>query len=148
MAIRGIVEPEGAMNAAVLGIVNGVVTARLRQNGSTFKFNVTANVASGLHVGDGVNLNSGVAQTAAGRFNVYGGEPCCQIAAINAATHSVTVNEPAVGRTFLFKLGSVHGLRAGQAVEADFKAGTAWIAGNTALKASFTNLSAPTGLHP
>ena len=148
MAIRGIVEPEGTTNAAVLGIVNGVVTARLRQNGSTFKFNVAANVASGLHVGDGVNLNSGVAQTAAGRFNVYGAGPCCEIAAINATTHSVTVNEPAVGRTFLFKLGSVHGLRAGQAVEADFKAGTAWIAGNTALKASFTNLSAPTGLHP
>ncbi|PYQ34951.1 MAG: hypothetical protein DMF57_04705 [Acidobacteria bacterium] len=135
MAIRGIVEPEGAMNAAVLGVVNGVATGRVRQSGRTFKFNVPANVA--FKAGDAINADPNAATMA-----------CCNIAAINSATHVITVNEPAVGRTFQFKLGSVDGLRAGQAVEADFKAGTAWIAGNAALKSSIANLSAPTGLHP
>jgi hypothetical protein len=150
MAIRGIVEVEGATNAALLGVANGVATARVRQSGRTFKFNVPANVAAGLHVGDGVNadFNAGAVQTASGRFATYGSGICCNIAAINAANHTVTVNEPAVGRTFLFKLASVDGLRAGQAVEADFKAGAAWIAGNGALKSSIANLSAPTGVHP
>ena len=152
MAIRGIVETEGTMNAALLGVANGVATARVRQSGRTFKFNVPANVAAGLHVGDGVNadLNAGAVQTASGRFAIYGGAACCKIAAINAANHTVTVNEPAVGRTFVMKFTAepTNEIRAGQAVDADVRAGTAWIAGNTALKASITNLSAPTGVHP
>jgi len=148
MAIRGMVEPRDA--AAVIGFKAGVVTARDRLSGRTFKFNVPA--TSNVHIGDNVvvDFNAGFAQVAglAGRFNVYGASPCCQVAAINASNHTFSVREAAVGRTFVVNLQAPNGLRIGQPVEADFKAGTAWIAGNTALKGKITNLSAPAGLHP
>ena len=152
MAIRGIVGTEGPTGIVVIGAapVDGIVTARNRQSGGTFKFRVPAH--SNVHVGDNVigDLNGNVASISglAGRFNVYGGEPCCQVAAINASNHTFSVREAAVGRTFVVNLQAPNGLRIGQPVEADFKAGTAWIAGNTALKGKITNLTAPNGLHP
>jgi hypothetical protein len=152
MAIRGIVGTEGPTGIAVLGFDpgNGIVTARNRQSGGTFKFKVPAN--SSVHLGDNVNgdLNGSVASVSglAGRFNVYAGSPCCEVAAINAANHTFSVREAAVGRTFVVNVEPPNEMRIGQRVEADFKAGTAWISGNTALKGKITNLSQPTGLHP
>jgi len=152
MAIRGIVGTEGPTGIVVIGFspVDGIVTARNRQSGGTFKFKVPVN--SNVRVGDNVvgDLNGNVASISgfAGRFNVYGGTPCCSVAAINAANRTVSVREAAVGRTFIVNNLPTDGLRIGQAVEADFKAGTAWIAGNTALKGKITNLSQPTALHP
>ncbi|HEY8133309.1 MAG TPA: hypothetical protein VII12_15645, partial [Thermoanaerobaculia bacterium] len=129
---------------------NGIVTARNRQSGGTFKFKVPAH--SNVHIGDNVvgDLNGSVASISglAGRFHVYGAGPCCGVVAINAANHTFSVREAALGRTFTVNLQPPDGLRIGQAVEADFKAGTAWISGNTALKGAISNLSQPTALHP
>lgn len=152
MAIRGIVATEGPTGIVVIGfqLVDGIATARNRQSGGTFKFRVPAH--SNVHVGDAVtgDLNGSVASISGlpGRFNVYGGAPCCGVVAINAANHTFSVREAAVGRTFVVNYTPVDGLRIGQPVEADFKAGTAWIAGNTVLKGKITNLSQPAGLHP
>lgn len=135
IAIRGIVEPgEGA---AVIGFTSGVVTARDRVTGRTFKFNAPA--GSNFAVGDRIAARASSTS-----------QPCCKITAINAADHTVTVSEPAVGRTFMTKFSNLppDGIRIGQAVDADFKAGSAWISGNTALKGQISNLSAPNGLHP
>ena len=151
-AIRGKLRTEGPTGIVVIGFspVGGIVTARNRQSGGTFKFRVPAH--SNVHVGDNVigDLNGSVASISGlpGRFNVYGGEPCCGVVAINAANHTFSVREAAVGRTFVVNIQPPDGLRIGQPVEADFKAGTAWIAGNTALKGKITNLSQPAGLHP
>jgi hypothetical protein len=145
-ALRGIMEP-GDGGAAVIGFVNGLVTARDRVSGRTFKFTVPAN--SNIHIGDKVVLNSGVAQVAGvtGQFSVSGGGDCCHISVVNA-DHTVVVTETALGRTFLMNFGSTNDIRVGTPVAANFKAGTAWIASNGALKSSITNLSAPNGLHP
>jgi len=75
MAIRGIVGTEGPTGIVVIGIapVDGIVTARNRQSGGTFKFRVPAH--SNVHVGDNVigDLNGSVASIKglAGRFNVH-----------------------------------------------------------------------------
>jgi hypothetical protein len=146
-AIRGIMEPRDG-GAAVIGFAAGVVTARDRLSGRTFKFNVPP--TSNVRIGDNVVVSSGFAQVAGltGRFNVYGLGGCCSVAAVNASNRTFSVREPAVGRTFVVNLQPTNAMRIGQPVEADFKAGTAWIAGNTALKGQITNLSAPAGLHP
>ena len=151
-AIRGIVGTEGPTGSAVIGFspVDAIVTARSRHSGGTFKFKVPAH--SNVHVGDNVigDLNGGVASISGltGRFHVYGVGPCCAVVAINPANHTFSVREAAVGRTFVVNYQPTDGLRIGQPVEADFKAGTAWIAGNTALKGQITNLSQPAGLRP
>ena len=146
-ALRGIMEP-GDGGAAVIGFVNGLVTARDRVSGRTFKFTVPA--TSNIHIGDKVVLNSGLAQVAGvtGQFSVSGGGDCCVIAAIDVANHNVSVKETALGRTFLMNLDPGNGIRVGTPVAANFKAGTAWIASNGALKSPITNLSLPNGLHP
>ena len=148
MAIRGIVELGDG--AAVIGFVNGVVTARDRVSGRTFKFNVPAN--SNVHIGDNVTFNSGFAQISglSGRFAEYGGKVCCEIVAIQAADHSVVVREGSVGRTFAMKFASSPPgeFRVGAPVTADFKFGKAWLPSNVALKAQVTNLTPPNGLHP
>ncbi len=98
--MRGIMEPRDG-GAAVIGFAAGVVTARDRVSGRTFKFNVPP--TSNIHIGDNVVVSSGFAQVAGltGRFNVYGLGRCCSVAAVNASNHTVTVREGAVGRTFL-----------------------------------------------
>ena len=148
MAIRGIVEPgEGA---AVIGFKAGAVTARDRVSGRTFKFEVPP--TSSIHIGDNVAFSSAFAQVAglAGGFNVHGEMACCVVMAINASNHTVTVREPAVGRTFVMKFASSPPgeMRVGTPVAADFKAGQAWMATNGAVKSQITNLSQPNGLHP
>jgi hypothetical protein len=147
-AIRGIVEPgEGA---AVIGFKAGVVTARDRVSGRTFKFDVPP--TSNIHIGDNVVFSSAFAQVAglAGGFNVHGELSCCKVTAINASNHTLTVREAAVGRTFVMKFAAEppNEMRVGAPVAADFKSGKAWIATNGALKAQITNLSAVNGLHP
>src|SRR5207245_10716355 len=146
MAIRGIVEPGDG--AAVIGFKAGVVTARDRVSGRTFKFEVPP--TSNIHIGDNVVFSSAFAQIAglAGGFNVHGEMPCCKVTAVNASNHTLAVREPAVGRTFALKFAAApaNEMRVGTPVAADFKAGTAWIATNGALKAQITNLSAPAGL--
>jgi hypothetical protein len=145
-AIRGIMEP-GDGGAAVIGFVNGLVTARDRVSGRTFKFSVPA--TSNIHIGDKVVLNSGLAQVAGvtGQFSVSGGRDCCHITAVNA-DHTVVVTETALGRRFLMNLDPGNGIRVGTPVAANFKTGTAWIAGNSALKGMMTNYTPPDGLHP
>jgi hypothetical protein len=151
-AMRGKLRTEDPTGIVVIGYssVDGIVTARNRQSGGTFKFKVPAH--SNVHVGDNVigDLNGGVASISGltGRFHVYGGTPCCAVVAINPANHTFSVRETAVGRTFVVNSQVLDGIRIGQPVEADFKAGTAWIAGNTALKGQITNLSQPAGLRP
>jgi len=54
------------------------------------------------------------------------GDPCCNIAAINAKTGIVTARDTASGKTFKFTVndkGMLKGLRAGDAVDANFAAG-------------------------
>ena len=152
-AIRGIMGsegPNGPTGIAVMGYtrVDGMVTARNRQSGGTFKFRVPAH--SNIHLGDHVDLNGSTATISglAGVFNVAHVDPCCSVSAINPSNHTFSVSEPAVGRTFVVNLQAPDGLRIGQPVEADFKTGTAWIAGSPALKGVITNLTQPTGLHP
>ena len=152
-AIRGIMgteEPTGPTGIAVMGYtrVDGMVTARNRQSGGTFKFRVPAN--SNIRLGDRVDLNGSTATISglAGGFNVAPFEPCCGVSAINTSNHTFSVSEPAVGRTFVVNYTPPDGLRIGQPVEADFKAGMAWIAGSPALKGAITSLSQPNGLHP
>lgn len=148
MAIRGIVEPGDG--AVVIGSKAGVVTARDRVSGRTFKFDVPP--SSNIHIGDNVVFSSAFAQVAglAGGFNVHGEVPCCKVTAVNASNHTLVVREAAVGRTFVMKFAAEppNEMRVGTPVAADFKAGTAWIATNGALKSQITNLSAPAGLHP
>jgi hypothetical protein len=148
MAIRGIVEPGDG--AAVIGFKAGVVTARDRVSGRTFKFDVPP--TSNIHIGDNVVFSSAFAQVAglAGGFNVHGEMPCCVVTAVSASNHTLAVREAAVGRTYVMKFAAEapKEMRVGALVAADFKAGTAWIATNGTLKAQITNLSAPAGLHP
>jgi hypothetical protein len=148
MVIRGIVEPGDG--AVVIGFKAGVVTARDRVNGRTFKFEVPP--TSNIHIGDNVAFSSAFAQVAglAGGFNVHGEMPCCVVTAVSASNHTLAVREAAVGRTFVMKFAAEapKEMRVGAPVAADFKAGTGWIATNGTLKAQITNLSAAAGLHP
>ena len=152
-AIRGIMgteEPSGPTGIVVMGFSsgNGIVTARNRRSGATFKFGVPAQ--SSIRLGDRVELRGTSASISGvpGSFNVNPSVPCCGVSAIDASNHSFTVSERAVGRTFVVNNLPLDGLRIGQPIEADFKAGTAWIAGNPALAGAITNLTQPTGLHP
>jgi hypothetical protein len=148
MAIRGVMA--AGDGAAVIGFANGVVTARDRVSGRTFKFNVPP--TSNIHIGDNVVVNSGFAQISglSGRFAVYGVGRCCSIVSIQAADHSAVVREGSVGRTFVMKFASSHpgGFRVGAPVAVDFKFGKAWLPSNVALQAQITNITPPNGLHP
>ena len=145
MAIRGIVEPVDG--AVVIGFTDGVFIARDRVTGRIVKFTAPA---GSFTVGTAVKIDfSGkMVQTSAGRFEISNAAPCCNIAAINSGDHTITVKEPAVGRFFVMKVEPTHDVKLGQAVEANFKTGQAWISGNSALKCAISNLSQATGLHP
>ena len=130
MAIRGMVEPgEGAV---VIGFKDGVAIARDRITGRTFKFSIAA-----AELGDPVSADIA-------KVGMANARACCKIVAING--NLVTVSEPAVGRTFQLKFAAQPpGLSVGQAVNANFKLGTATIAGNAL---PITNLSQCAGLRP
>jgi len=131
MAIRGIVEPGDG--AAVIGFKDGVVFARDRVTGRTFKFN-----GAFAAVGDSVNADIAKAAMANAR-------PCCIVATING--NLVTVNEPALARSFELKFTASppDEMRVGSAVNANFKTRVASIG---SWSGPITNLSAATALRP
>lgn len=53
-------------------------------------------------------------------------EPCCQVIAVDAKTGLVTARDQTTGKTFMFSVNDkamLRGLRAGDAVQANFAAG-------------------------
>jgi len=77
----------------------------------------------------GAGFTAGAAEPTATpnlRDKARSAEPCCNITAINAKTGIVTARDTASGKTFKFTVndkGMLKGLRAGDAVDANFAAG-------------------------
>ena len=148
MAIRGIIAPEGTTCCAILSVQpdKGVAIARVRLTGKTFKLAFPAGMLSQIKVGDAVRANfaTNMAQVdgMSAQVTIQGAAPCCNIKAINWGDGSVTVSEPAVGRTFQLNVGvdAARNLKVGQKLDANFKAGTAAIGTS---QFAITNLSQP-----
>jgi hypothetical protein len=148
MAIRGIMEPEGTTCCAILSVQpdKGFAIARVRLSGRTFKLALPAATLSQVQVGNAVRANfaTKIAQINGlqAQVTITGGEPCCEIKAINWGDGAVTVSEPAVGRTFRLNVGAdaARNLKVGQKLDANFKAGTAAIGTS---QFAITNLSQP-----
>ena len=125
-----------------IDVRSGMVTAADASGKRTFRFKVTAAQLRGLKVGqkvwadfdtqkvsvDGVApcctmMDAAGAAVGQAKREVNPAEPCCTITAVDLRSSVVTARVSATGRTFRFTVtdpATLHSLRAGQGVWADF----------------------------